>query len=223
MKLRFALSVMAVSAILFASCGGPQGERAKTSDAEAVIETKGDVYAAELVSSRIEWIGTKPTGQHNGTIAISEGNVVVDEGKIVGGEIVIDMNSIVVLDITDPETNAKLRGHLLSPDFFEVETYPEARFVFTSVENYDGEQTGDIQFTHTVSGNLTMKDVTRNVTFNAMVDFQGASMKAVTDQFVIDRSEWNVKFGSRSFFDDLKDNFIHDDISLRIMFLADKV
>lgn len=222
MKFRIALLTLASAALFLVSCGGPQGERANTRDAETVIEAKGDVYSAELVSSRIEWIGTKPTGQHNGTIAISDGSVVIEDGNIVGGEIVIDMNSIVVLDLTDPETNAKLRGHLLSPDFFETETYPEARFVFTSVEEYDGEQTGDVKFTHTVSGNLTMKDVTRNVTFPAMVDFQGDAMKAVTGQFIIDRSEWNVRYGSRSFFDDLRDNFIHDDISLRIMFMANK-
>jgi len=214
-------SLLALPAILLTmSCGGPQGDRAATGEAREVVEAKGKVYIAEVGSSRIEWIGTKPTGQHNGTINISKGQVVVDNGQIVGGEIVIDMNSIVVLDITDAETNAKLRNHLLSADFFETETYPEARFVFTSVEKYQGEQTGLVEFTHLVSGNLTMKDATRNVTFPALIDMQGQSLKAVSDSFIIDRSEWNVKFGSRRFFDNLKDNFIHDDIVLRIMFLA---
>jgi polyisoprenoid-binding protein YceI len=220
MKMRIALLTMASAALIITSCGGPQGERAATGDAKAVIEAKGEVYTAEVGTSKIEWIGTKPTGKHNGTINLSKGHVVVDNGRIVGGEMVIDMNSIVVLDLTDPETNAQLRGHLLSADFFETETYPEARFVFTSVEEYKGEQTGSVKFTHLVSGNLTMKDVTRGVSFPAMVDFQEGSMKAVTEQFIIDRSEWNVRFGSRKFFDNLRDNFIHDDISLRIMFLA---
>lgn len=220
MKLKIA-SLLALPAILLTmSCGGPQGDRAATGEAREVVEAKGKVYIPEIGSSRIEWIGTKPTGQHNGTINISKGKVVVDDGQIVGGEIVIDMNSIVVLDLTDAETNAKLRNHLLSADFFETETYPEARFVFTSVEKYQGEQTGQVEFTHLVSGNLTMKDATRNVTFPALIDMQGQSLKAVSDNFIIDRSEWNVKYGSRRFFDNLKDNFIHDDIVLRIMFLA---
>lgn len=220
MKLRIASIIMLSATFITISCGGPQGERAATGDAKEVAEAKGVVYNAELNSSKIEWIGTKPTGQHNGTINISKGNVLVDNGQIVGGEIVIDMNSIVVLDLTDAETNGKLRGHLLSADFFETETYPEARFVFTSVEKYQGEQTGAVGFTHLVSGNLTMKDATRNVTFPALIEMQGQSLKAVSDSFIIDRSEWNVKYGSRKFFDNLKDNFIHDDIVLRIMFLA---
>lgn len=222
MKFKLALLTTIAAAFLIVSCGGPQGERAATSDEKAVIESDGTIYTAETTSSKIEWIGTKPTGQHNGTINITKGQVIIDNGKITGGEMVIDMTSIVVLDITDAETNGKLRGHLLSPDFFESETYPEARFVFTSVEPYTGEQNGAVNFTHTVSGNLTMKDATRNVTFPAMIDIQEGAMKAVTDNFIIDRSEWNVKFGSRKFFDNLADNFIHDDISLRIMFLANK-
>jgi polyisoprenoid-binding protein YceI len=222
MKIKFALLTMLSAAFLMVSCGGPQGERATTSDQQAVIESKGEVYTAETASSKIEWVGTKPTGEHHGTVNITKGEVFVDNGEITGGEIVIDMNSITVLDLTDPETNEKLRSHLVSPDFFETETYPEARFVFTSVTPYTGEQTGAENFTHTVSGNLTMKDATRNVTFPARIDFQEGSMKVVTDNFIIDRSEWNVKYGSRKFFDNLADNFIHDDISLRIMFLANK-
>jgi polyisoprenoid-binding protein YceI len=222
MKIRIAALTFISAALFIVSCGGPQGERAATNDARDVQDASGDVYQAKVESSTIEWVGTKPTGQHNGTIAISKGHVVVKNGRITGGEMVINMNSIVVLDIEDPETNQKLRGHLLSADFFETETYPEAKFVFTSVEDYTGEQTGDVVFTHTVSGNLSMKDVTRNVTFAAMIDMQGDEMKAVTDRFIIDRSEWNVKYGSRSFFDNLKDNFIHDDIVLRIMFGASK-
>jgi len=220
MKLKIA-SLLVLSAVLLAvSCRGPQGDRAATGEAKQAIEAKGQAYVAQVAGSSIEWIGTKPTGQHNGTINIKKGQVIVDGGQIIGGEIVIDMNSIAVLDITDPETNANLRNHLLSADFFETETYPEARFVFTSVENFKGEQTGQIEFTHLVSGNLTMKDTTRNVTFPVMIDIHGQALKAVSDNFVIDRSEWNVKYGSRKFFDNLMDNFIHDEIKLRIMFQA---
>jgi polyisoprenoid-binding protein YceI len=217
MKFKIALLTL-VSAVFFVvSCGGPQGERAATGDEKSAADAEGEVYLASGATV-IEWIGTKPTGQHNGTINVSKGHVVMDEGTITGGEMVIDMNSIAVLDLTDPETNAKLRGHLLSEDFFEVVTYPEAKFVFTSVEPYTGEQVGEIPFTHMVSGNLTMKDVTKNITFPAMIASDGDRMKASTDFFIIDRSEWNVKYGSRSFFDNLRDNFIHDDISLRITF-----
>ncbi len=218
MKTIIALSAMLFSTLMIVSCGAPQGEKAATGDEKAVMKAKGVVYLADVSASQIEWVGTKPTGQHNGTISIAKGNITVEDGMITGGEMMIDMNSIVVLDLTDPETNGKLRGHLLSSDFFDVAVYPEARFVFTSVAAYEGEQTGDINFTHTVSGNLTMKDVTRNVTFHAMIEIQDATIKAHTGNFIIDRSEWNVKYGSRKFFDNLKDNFIHDEISLKIQF-----
>jgi len=220
MKIRFALITVVSAAMFFASCGGPQGERAATGEAKDAKKGEGLVYQADVESSKITWIGTKPTGAHDGTIAISGGQVMVNNGRITGGEMVIDMNSIVVLDLTDPATNERLRGHLLSADFFEVETYPEARFVFTSVEEYTGEQTGNIEFTHTVSGNLTMKDATRNVSFPARVEIKDGAIKAVSDKFIIDRSEWNVRYGSRRFFDNLRDNFIHDDIVLEIHFHA---
>lgn len=217
MKLKiFLFSV--ISAAFIVSCGGPQGERATTADEKAVIEADGDVYLANLDVAVVEWIGTKPTGQHDGTISVKSGYVVINDGEITGGEMIIDMNSIVVLDIEDPETNAKLRNHLLSADFFEVETYPEARFVITSVQDFEGVSPGDIQFTHNVSGNLTMKDVTRNITFPAQIGFDDQRMKASTEFFIIDRSEWNVRYGSRTFFDNLRDNFIHDDIMLKITF-----
>lgn len=216
------VSLAVFSTLLIVSCGGPQGDRATTSDAQTVLQAKGHTYLAEVQASQIEWVGTKPTGQHNGTISLSKGFVSVENGKITGGEMIIDMNSIVVLDITDPETNGKLRGHLVSADFFDTGVYPEARFEFTTVSDFEGEQTGDVQFTHTVSGNLTMKDATRNVTFPAMIDIQESGIKAVSGTFIIDRSEWNVRYGSRKFFDNLKDNFIHDDISLKIMFVGIK-
>jgi polyisoprenoid-binding protein YceI len=220
MKTKLALlSVFAAMLMITVSCGGPQGERAKVAEAKAVATAEGVTFTA-LESSVIEWIGTKPTGQHDGTISIQEGHVKVKDSQITGGEMIIDMSSIVVLDITDEAMNARLRGHLLSADFFEVETYPVAKFTFTSVEEYVGEQTGDFEFTHMVSGNLEMKEIVRNVTFPAMVFIGEDRMKASTDFFVINRADWNVKFGSRRFFDNLMDNFIHDDISLKITFEA---
>ena len=218
MKVKVFSLLLVLSVIMAVSCKGPQGERAATGEAKSVIEADGDVFLASLETTVVEWIGTKPTGYHDGTISVKSGYVVVNEGVVTGGEIVIDMNSILVLDIEDPETNAKLRGHLLSADFFEVETYPEARFVITSVEEFTGEQTGEIMFTHMVSGNLSMKDVTRNITFPASIGVGDDRMKASSDFFIIDRSEWNIRFGSRKFFDNLRDNFIHDDIMLKITF-----
>jgi polyisoprenoid-binding protein YceI len=220
MKTKLALfSLFAAMLLITVSCGGPQGERAKVTEAKDVAAAEGITFTA-VESSVVEWIGTKPTGQHNGTISLKEGHVKVQDGQITGGEIIIDMNSIVVLDITDAGMNERLRGHLLSADFFETETYPVAIFTFTSLEKYVGEQTGNFEFTHMVSGNLEMKEIVRNVTFPALISIGENRMKAATDFFVINRADWNVKFGSRRFFDNLMDNYINDEISLKITFEA---
>jgi polyisoprenoid-binding protein YceI len=106
--------------------------------------------------------------------------------------------------------------------------YPTAKFVITDVEPLDGTQIdqsqekGDIVPTHAISGNLTMKDVTRNITFNALVRTDGDMFMAETNQFFIDRVVWNVRYGSRTLFDDLRDNFINDEMGIKINLVASK-
>lgn len=206
------LSFIAVAAFL-ASCGGPQGDKAQTGEAQEVSVKSGDVTLnVDLAASNVEWIGTKPTGQHNGTISISEGNLLLANGAVVGGKFTIDMNSIVCLDLTDATDNGKLVGHLKSPDFFEVETYPTAVFEITSAEAVQGNPAA----THNITGNLTMKNVTKSITFPAMVTVSDDGVTASTPAFLIDRTQWNVQYGSKTLFANLKDNFINDEISLVI-------
>jgi len=188
------LGLVFVSAIIV-SCGGPQGEKAATGEAQEVTVKSGDVtLAVDQSASGVEWIGTKPTGQHNGTVNISNGELMLKDGEVVGGKFTIDLNSIVVLDLTDQEMNAKLLGHLKSADFFEVETYPTAVFEITSVSALSGNP----EASHNITGNLTMKDVTKSVTFPAMINVSDDSVTAVTPAFIIDRTEWNVQYGSEN-------------------------
>src|SRR6266480_3762870 len=113
--------------------------------------------------SNIDWTGRKVTGAHNGTIAIKEGTLVLHDGKLTGGTIVVDMTSIKILDITDPATNAQFAGHLASEDFFASEKYPEALFVITSPEQKEKN-------TYRITGELTIKGVAHPVTFNAKLN-----------------------------------------------------
>ncbi len=166
-------------------------------------------FDANTAVSIVEWIGTKPTGQHNGTIGLIEGYVTVENNRITGGEFVIDMNSIKVLDITNATMNANLRNHLMSADFFEVDKYPFSRFVITSVAGSD-------KGSFLVTGNLTMKDITKSITFVAAINVTESGVSASTSNFFINRSDWNVRYGSKRFFSNLKDNFVADDISLKI-------
>ena len=165
--------------------------------------------------STIEWKGFKPTGSHKGTISTERGVLDLADGKIVGGSFLIDMTSIAVTDIpADDEDNAKLTGHLTSADFFDVEKYPSASFTVTGLEDVDGKMT--------LSGNLSLKEVKNNITFPVTVSNENDVITLSSEAFTIDRTKWNVQYGSKSIFDNLGDKFINDDIELKIMVKAAK-
>jgi polyisoprenoid-binding protein YceI len=215
--------------VAFAACASG-GQKTETRDAAEVKSAAYDLkYDVNLEQSSLEWEGYKPTGTHNGTVNISGGKLKFSEGNLIGGSFTIDLTSIVVLDLTDPEMNAKLTAHLLSADFFEVETYPTATFVITDVAALDNPQIdpkkekGDLVATHAISGNLSMKDVTKNLTFNAAVSMDGDMFVAQTNMFFIDRVEWNVRYGSKRLFAELQDNFINDEMGIKINLVANKV
>jgi len=195
------------------SCTNPQGEKAKLTEADTIIaNTEGaDKYEVDATQSMIEWIGYKPTGQHNGTLNIKSGALYLVDNTPVGGEFVIDMNSLKVLDLEDPEWNGKLTGHLRSPDFFDVDKNPEAKFVVTQiVRNKNG---GPV---YLLTGNLTIKGITRSVTFGADVSREGDAVSGKTPQFTIDRTEYDIKYKSNKFFADLQNEFINDEFALII-------
>ena len=159
----------------------------------------------EIVStqSNIDWVGKKVTGAHNGTIAIKEGEIVLNDGKLTGGKFVIDTTSIKILDITDPVTNAQFAGHLASDDFFSTEKYPEATLKITSVSG------------NHVEGNLTIKGITHPVSFDAAVNVNSDVLIA-TGKMVIDRTKYGMKFRSGNFFKDLGDTLIYNDFELNV-------
>lgn len=213
-----------VAGALFSACSGSTGDKVATSDAQKVGEFVGEAYKADTDLSIVEWEGSKPGGKHNGTISIKSGEIYVENGNITGGQIVIDMHSIVNLDIQDPEYNQKLVGHLKSADFFSVDSFPEAYFTITSVKKLaNAEQlTSGETVTHEVSGNLKIKDLDKGLAFKAKVEINDNIISASAPQFIIDRSEWRIKYGSRKFFDNLKDKFINDEIGLKFTFVANK-
>ncbi len=160
-------------------------------------------FVANSDSSTINWKGFKPTGEHNGTIAIDKGNFTHNDGEITGGEFTIAMNSIVNLDLeAGGKYNIKLVNHLKSADFFDTSVYPNAVFKITGTEK-KGDQT-------LIKGDLTLKDKTNPVSFLADVKVNGNNLNVKSETFKIDRSKWNVRYGSKSFFDDLADKFIED-------------
>ena len=194
-----------------------KAEEANTKAAEDAAEAKETSvkYMVNNAESTIAWTGFKPTGKHNGTINLESGVFTVSNGKIESGSFLIDMNTIVDLDMpADDEMNAKLVGHLKSADFFDVEKFPSAAFDVTGLEEVDGKMM--------LSGNLTLKEKKNNVTFPVTISEEGDTYTITSESFTIDRSKWDVKYGSKSFFDNLGDKFINDDIELQITVKATK-
>ena len=167
------------------------------------------VYAGsqkvDVSKSTVKWLGKKVTGEHYGTIRIKEGNLEVEKDKVIGGKVIVDMQSIVDEDIKDAGMNAKLVGHLKSDDFFGVATFPTAELVITKVESNGN--------THTFSGNLTIKGITNPVSFAATSSKDGKNT-VYKGKLTIDRSKYNVRYGSKSFFDNLGDKAIYDEFTL---------
>ena len=217
MKKRFlnVFTIFAIAATLVACKDKAKEAETTAAEAAAQAQMQSVKYMANAEVSSIEWTGFKPTGNHNGTINVESGVFTVNNGKIESGSFLIDMNSIVDLDMpaTD-ENNAKLVGHLKSPDFFDVEKYPSAAFEVTGSEEKEGKTM--------LSGNLTLKEKKNNVTFPVTVSTEGDNFTITSDVFTIDRSKWDVKYGSKSFFDNLGDKFINDDIELKITLKGQK-
>lgn len=164
-------------------------------------------YTVSLKQSKVEWVGKKVTGQHNGTVAIKSGSLVIKEGVLTGGEFTIDMTTITSTDL-EGEYQQKLNGHLKSADFFGVEKYPESKFVITKVAPGKNGR-------FAVTGNITIKETTKEINFDAQLVNSGNGIVAVAD-IVIDRSEFDIRYGSGSFFDDLGDKTIYDDFTLSV-------
>lgn len=169
-------------------------------------------FAIESAQSNIDWVGRKVTGAHNGTISIKEGTLILNDGQLAGGEFTIDTTSIVILDVTDPATNAQFAGHLASPDFFASEQYPEAKFIIASAEATD-------ENSYRINGNLTIKGITRPVTFTAAVNSNNGTVSA-SGKVVVDRTLYDIKFRSGNFFKDLGDTLIYNNFDLNVSITA---
>lgn len=199
----------------------PKADEAEVAEANKVeVMTEGTAYNVNTTQSTMEWVGTKPVGKHHGTIKIKEGNLVVSNNNITGGRFVLDINSIQP-DDQDEKGNTKLRTHLLSADFFEADKYPEATFEITGVS--DGIQTGDKEVvmkdaSHTITGNLTIKGVTKSITFPAKVQMSENNIVADAN-FNIDRTEWSLNYGSDK---SLGDKFIYPEVNFQLHLVANK-
>ncbi|HEY4651666.1 MAG TPA: YceI family protein [Pontibacter sp.] len=191
------------------------GNTTKTETAVATTEVaapaKGRVYNAVIDKSEIKWNGKKVTGEHYGAIGLKSGNLTIDKNKVTGGKFVIDMNAITVEDIKDAEYNGKLVGHLKSDDFFGVEKFPTATFEIKALAPIAKAAAG--QPNYKVNGLLTIKGITKPVQFPATITVKDGVATAKAD-VTVNRAQYDVKYGSESFFGSLGDKAIMDDFTV---------
>ncbi len=203
------LSVAAGALVLSSCVGNPEGKRAETTDHVETTETveTGSTLAVDTDASELAWTGRKVSGQHHGTVKIKSGSLTVEEGQLTGGNFVVDLTTISNHDL-DGEYKGKLEGHLKSADFFDVENHPEATFEITGVE--PGSEAGIVK----ISGNLTIRGVSKNITFDALVhEATDASIKATAD-FNIAREDWGVNYAGQA------DDLISKEINLKVTLVA---
>ncbi len=210
---KFAFTIMAGSVLFFTSCDTtPKGEEAQVTEEQAAATSAGTNYKVNTETSVLKWIGASPVKQHNGTLKLTEGTLTVADNNLTAGNFTIDINSLTNSDLQG-EYKDKLEAHLKSGDFFETEKYPTAKFEITGVEAAaEGENT------HKISGNLTLKDATKNVTFPAKVTITETEVSA-TANFNIDRSQWNVSYGADN---SLGDKMIKPEVNITVDLKAAK-
>jgi polyisoprenoid-binding protein YceI len=169
-------------------------------------------FEIQKESSTVNWTGKKVLGLHTGTIDITMGSIHLDSGKINGGEIVIDMTSLTITDINDRKTHDDFKDHLWNDDFFSINAYTRSHL---KIEH--GELLANNEYT--LSGHLTIKDITHPISFRAKIEILTDFLYS-TGEIVIDRTLYNIRYGSGKFIDHLGDKLIHDDFVLQFKLIG---
>ena len=179
-----------------------------------VVSSQTQKIDVDLRKSSVEWTGKKLTGEHYGNVSLSKGELILKDKKLAGGSFKIDMNSITCTDISDEKSNRRLVDHLKSEDFFSVTKFPVGTLVITKVENTSGEN-------YAITGELTIKGITNAIKFPATLT-SVAGVTTATANIVFDRSKYDVKFGSQSFFENLGDKLVYDEVEMKVTLVSVK-
>jgi polyisoprenoid-binding protein YceI len=157
----------------------------------------------DVTKSNIHWLAKKVTGQHEGTVALKSGALVFKKEALAGGTFTVDMTSMTATDLTG-EYLDKLNGHLKSDDFFGTAKFSTSTLVFKTI----GSKGNNV---YSVNADLTIKGITKPVTFDIIVKGNTA-----TTTFNVDRTKYDIKYNSKSFFDSIGDKAIYDDFELTV-------
>ncbi len=194
---------------------------------EAGHAVEGDADAATLKSkpqdgthqidveqSKVEWTGRNLTGAHSGTIKLREGSIEIESGRPVSGSFTLEMRDTECTDLKDGKMREMLEAHLKAEDFFDVERFPEAVFLLSEITPLPEAPLGNPNFQ--ISGDLTLKGVTRDLGFRAMLAPTPDGLLAADAHFDIDRTHWNVIYGSGKFYEKLGKHLVNDEISIAL-------
>ncbi len=203
------------------SCdNAPQGDTTVITDEKQVTSAAGETFAVDTTNSRIRFIGYGVGKNHPGTFHLSSGQVVVANNTVTGGEFNINIRS---LDLEQKESmfQNKLKPHLLSGDFFDADNFNSARFEITNVQTYqpNSNDTSIVDGANfTVSGNFTLRNTTKNISFPAHIELDGSTLKAVGN-FDIDRTQWQINYRNDK---TLGDKFISEKVNIELDLRANK-
>jgi polyisoprenoid-binding protein YceI len=174
----------------------------------------GNLNKVDIKKSQIVWKGHKVTGSHEGKLSLKSGALEFDsKNTLTGGRFEIDMASMTNTDLSGGSSD-KLLGHLKSDDFFSVDKYPVSTFVITKATKVKGN-------TYKLTGDLTIKGITNPVSFNAEVTNSNTGSKA-TAAIKVDRTLYDVRYGSGKFFENLGDKAIYDHFDLEVELVLSK-
>ncbi len=221
--MKHTLLLLAAATMLAAtSCqSDPKADKAETGEAMQAGAATGTAYKADLAQSHVDWTGSHPANAHHGMMLLKDGEVMVDGGAVTGGKFTIDVTTLAVKDEDTSVTN-KLNPHLKSPDFFDIAKYPTAAFEITGVkagvDTAGGKELVMKDATHTVMGNLTLKGVTKGITFPAKIAVND-NMVTADASFNIDRTQWGLSYGNDN---SLGDKMIRPIVNIGLHLVANK-
>ncbi len=170
----------------------------------STVSVSAQVKKIDAAKSAVNWLAKKVTGQHNGTVNLKDGVLVFNKAKkLIGGTFTTDMTSMTATDLTG-EYLGKLNGHLKSEDFFNTAKFTTATLVFKTVTAKGADA-------YTVTGDLTIKGITKLVTFEL-----ATTANSATTKFMVDRTKYDIKYGSKSFFESIGDKAIDNEFELAV-------
>ena len=200
-----------IASLLF-GCGGPVKEKNNASAGSLSLHVGDEKYIKiDTKETVVTWKGSSPMGSHTGYIYVSQGELMIENGQLVGGTVEVDMSTI---EGDDHRSDNNLINHLKDPDFFDVKRFPLSTIAITRVASINVED-------KEITGNLIIKGITHPVTFPVKMEVKDGIVKA-SGKLVIDRTKWDVRYKSGKFFDNLKDQAIADDIEFNIKIVAKK-